>query len=76
MYHTTRESVTCECGGRHSLIPAVLKRHQETKKHKQFIEGHTSRQYVYPLHERPSVSFEQKHTPEHKPIGQEKVCIS
>lgn len=32
-YTTTRESVPCECGGRRSNIPDVVRRHNETKKH-------------------------------------------
>lgn len=61
MYHTTRESVTCNCGGRHSLIPDVIRRHQETKKHRDWVKSnHTFQQYDGLLYRRPLVSFEQK----------------
>jgi hypothetical protein len=32
-YRTTRESVVCECGGRRSNVPDIVRRHNETKKH-------------------------------------------
>ena len=36
-YTTTRECVHCECGGRRSNIPDVIRRHNETKKHTNWL---------------------------------------
>lgn len=33
-FTTTTTSQPCQCGGRHSRIPEVVTRHQNTKKHK------------------------------------------
>lgn len=41
MYKTTRESEDCECGGRTCSIPSVLLKHQETSKHKNWVEWKT-----------------------------------
>ena len=32
-YTTTRESIVCACGGRHSNIPDIRNRHYATNKH-------------------------------------------
>lgn len=37
MYKTTRESVKCACGGSHSMIPDIIRRHRETKKHQEWV---------------------------------------
>ena len=36
-YTTTRETLQCECGGRRSNIPDVIRRHGETKKHRAWL---------------------------------------
>jgi hypothetical protein len=33
VFTTTRHSVQCECGGRRSNVPDVVRRHNETKRH-------------------------------------------
>ncbi len=36
-YTTTRETIQCECGGRRSNIPDIIRRHGETKKHQAWL---------------------------------------
>lgn len=36
-YTTTRETIQCDCGGRRSNIPDIVRRHNETKKHQQWL---------------------------------------
>ena len=36
-FTTTRETIQCECGGRRSNIPDVVRRHSETKKHQMWL---------------------------------------
>lgn len=33
VFTPTRETRPCACGGRHSNIPDIIRRHSETKKH-------------------------------------------
>jgi len=37
VFTTTRQTVSCECGGRRSNIPDVVRRHNETKKHLVYV---------------------------------------
>ena len=34
MFHTSYESVDCECGGRHNNVPSTRQKHFETRKHR------------------------------------------
>lgn len=36
-FTTTRETIQCQCGGRRSNIPDVIRRHNETKKHQAWL---------------------------------------